>query len=76
MTWTADPGKTEARNEHGYKLTWAHNQHGTWFNAWSPRGQHVDSGHDQEIVKAMCEMHREKLEKARAVYHAKKLERA
>lgn len=76
MSWTTDPVKAEASNEHGYRLTWAHNKHGTWFNAYSPRGQHVDAGYDKEVVKAMCEMHWDKLEKARSVYRAKKLERA
>jgi hypothetical protein len=72
VSWVADPKRDSARNEHGYKITWAQNKHGTWFNGWSPRGTHIDAGYDKEIVKAMCEMHREKLEKQRAMYQAKK----
>jgi hypothetical protein len=72
MTWVADPKKREAINEHGYKISWADNKHGTWFNAWSPFGTHVDAGYDKEIVKAMCDIHRERLEKQRAMYAAKK----
>jgi len=76
MTWTVDPQKREARDEHGYRITWADNKHGTWYNAYSPQGKHIDAGYDKEIVKAMCEVHREKLAKDRAAYRAKKLERA
>lgn len=72
MTWAADPGKCEARNEHGYRITWADNKHGTWYNGYAPSGRHIDAGYDKEVVKAMCEMHREKLAKDRAMYAAKK----
>lgn len=73
MTWTADPAKREATNEHGYKITWAYGPNGrAYYNAYSPQGKHIDSGFDKEIVKAMCEMHREKLAKQRAMYQAKK----
>jgi hypothetical protein len=72
MTWVADPKKREAINEHGYKITWAHNKHGTWFNAYSPNGTHVDAGYDKEVVTAMCEIHRERLQKQRAMRAAEK----
>ena len=70
--WTMDPVRNSARNEHGYKIIWAENKHGTWYNAFSPMGRHIDAGYDKEIVKAMCEMHREKLAKQREMYQARK----
>jgi hypothetical protein len=72
MTWTADPTKHEAVNEHGYRIAWAEGPGGIYYNAYSPRGKHVDSGYDKAVVKAMCEIHREKLEKDRAIYAARK----
>jgi hypothetical protein len=72
MTWVADRVKHEAMNEHGYRITWAENKRGTWFNAYSPLGTHVDGGYDKEIVKAMCDVHRERLEKQRAMRAAEK----
>jgi hypothetical protein len=76
-TWAAEPAKREATNEHGYKITWADGPNGrAYYNAYSPQGKHIDSGFDKEIVKAMCEVHREKLAKDRAAYRAKKLARA
>lgn len=72
MTWTADPKRHEAINEHGYRITWASSKHGTWYNAYSSSGTHIDAGYDREIVKAMCEVHRERLEKQRAMRAAEK----
>lgn len=73
MTWTADPQKHEAMNEHGYRVTWATiPNRGTWYNAWSPSGAHVDAGYDKEIVKAMCEKHRDEVLRKRAMRAAKK----
>lgn len=72
MTWGADPKKHEATNEHGYRITWAHNKHGTWFNAYSPGGTHIHAGYDKEAVTAMCEIHRERLHKQRAMRAAEK----
>jgi hypothetical protein len=54
MTWVTDPAKHEAINEHGYRLSWAHNKHGTWFNGWSCDGKHLACGYD-DSGKAMCE---------------------
>lgn len=67
MTWTADPKKREAINEHGYKITWASNKYGTWFNALSPNGAHIDAGYDKEIVKARCDAHWGELQRAKAM---------
>lgn len=72
MTWTADPKKHEAMNEHGYKIVWADNKRGTWYNAYAPSGAHVDSGYDKEIVKAMCEKHRDGVMKKRSMRAAEK----
>lgn len=72
MTWAADPQKHEAMNEHGYRITWASNKHGTWYNAYSPNGTHVDAGYNKETVKAMCEIHHERLVKQRAMRAAEK----
>ena len=73
MTWTADPKKREARDEHGYRITWADNKHGTWYNGWSPTGTHVNGGYDKEVVKFRCDEHRERLEKQRAMRAAEKV---
>jgi hypothetical protein len=71
-----DPTKHEVVNAHGYLISWAKGPRGVYYNAYSPHGKHIDSGYDKEIVKALCELHRDKLEKQRADYRAKKLERA
>lgn len=66
MTWTVCNVRKEAMDDHGYRITWARDPWGELhFNAWSPSGAHVDSGRDQEILKAMCTVHREKTEKRR-----------
>jgi hypothetical protein len=75
MTWTADPKKHEAVNEHGYKITWAHNKHGTWFNAWTSTGAHIDASYDKDKMMAACDGHRELLKKQRAMRAAKKAAR-
>lgn len=67
-----DPTKNEVINEHGYRILWASGPRGVYYNAYAPSGRHIDSGYDKEIVKAMCEMHREKCAKDRAMYHARK----
>lgn len=72
MSWTANHEKHEARNEHGYRIVWAEGPRGTWFNGYSPAGKHIDAGYDKEIVKAMCDKHRENLAKDRAMYAAHK----
>lgn len=72
MTWTADPKKHEAMNEHGYRITWASNKHGVWYNAYSPFGTHVDAGYDREIVEAMCDKHRERIANQRQMRAAEK----
>lgn len=70
--WAVDPTKHEATNEHGYRITWAKNKHGTWFNAYSPSGTNVGAGYDKEVVKAMCVIHLERLQKQRAMRAAEK----
>lgn len=75
MTWTADPKKHEATDEHGYKITWAENKHGTWFNAFSPLGTSVGGGYSKDKVKAECEIHRKKLADQRAMHAARKAAR-
>ncbi len=72
MTWTADPTKHEATNEHGYVIRWADNKHGTWHNAFAPSGTHIAAGYDKEKVKAECEVHREHQAKRRAMRAAEK----
>jgi hypothetical protein len=72
MSWTADPAKHEAMNEHGYVLRWAHNKHGTWFNAYSPNGTHVDASYDKDKMQAACDAHRVMLENQRAMRVAEK----
>lgn len=75
MTWIADPKKREAMNEHGYRIVWATNKHGTWHNAYAPSGAHIDAGYDREIVKAVCEVHRERLIRQRAMAAARRAAR-
>lgn len=72
MTWTADPQKHEAMNELGYRITWASNKHGTWYNAYAPSGAHVDAGYDKDIVKAMCTKHHDEVLRKRRMRAAKK----
>lgn len=72
MTWTADPAKHEAVNEHGYRISWAHHKHGTWFNAWTPKGKHIDASYDKDKMQAVCDAHREMLAKQRAIKAAAK----
>ena len=68
-----DPTKREVVNEHGYLISWAKGPRDRiYYNAYAPSGRHIDAAYDKEIVKAMCEAHREKLAKDRATYHAKK----
>jgi hypothetical protein len=74
-SWTADPKKSEAMNEHGYRITWAHNKHGTWFNAWTPTGKHFDAGYDKVKLMAACDSHRAMLARQRAYKAAKKASR-
>lgn len=59
-------------NEHGYRITWAKNKFGTWFNAWSPSGKHVDASYDKEKMMNACDAHRVMLEKQRAMRAAEK----
>lgn len=61
MTWTADPSKHEAMNEHGYRITWADNKHGTWFNGFSPYGTSIAGAYRRDKVEAECEAHRQRL---------------
>lgn len=72
MTWTADPVKHEAVNEHGYRISWSHNKHGTWFNAWSVTGKHIDASYDKDKMTKACEEHRLMREKAKAMRDARK----
>lgn len=61
MTWTENTKLREAVNEHGYKVTWASNKHGLWYNAFTPGGKHVIGGYKREKVEAECEAHRQRL---------------
>jgi hypothetical protein len=72
MTWAVDPQKHEAMNEHGYVLRWANNKHGTWFNAYSPNGTHVDASYDKNKMQVACEAHRVMLENQKQMWMAKK----
>jgi hypothetical protein len=72
MTWTADAKKDEARDEHGYRLTWSDNKYGTYFNAYAPSGKSIASGYNQDKVKAECDVHRDRLERGRAMRAAEK----
>lgn len=57
MTWAADPAKHEAVNEHGYRITWAKNKHGTWFNAYDRNGKHLEASYDREKCVTACDSH-------------------
>lgn len=72
MTWTVNPLLSEAVNEQGYRITWAHNKHGTWHNAYAPSGSHVEAGYDLEKVKAQCVKHYDEVLRKRAMRAAKK----
>jgi hypothetical protein len=72
MTWTDVPGKSEIVNEYGYRISWAHNKHGTWFNAWTANGKHIDASYDKDKMTTACEAHQVMLEKQRAMRAAEK----
>jgi hypothetical protein len=72
MTWTVDREKREATNEQGYRIVWADNKHGTWFNAYAPSGSHVDASYDQEKMKVACDKHYDEVLRKRAMRAAKK----
>lgn len=72
MTWTVNALLHEAMNEQGYRITWADNRHGTWYNAYAPSGAHVDAGYDQAIVKAMCVKHHDEVLRKRRMRASKK----
>lgn len=59
MTWAVDTKKHEAMNADGYRITWAENKHGTWFNGFSPSGRCIEASYDKEKVKAACSAHQE-----------------
>lgn len=61
MTWVADPAKREAMNEHGYRITWAKNKFGTWFNTYDRDGKHLEASYDREKCTAACESHSQKV---------------
>lgn len=58
MTWTADPEKREAVDEHGYKVTWAKLKDRLWYNGFTPRGKHIRGGYEREQIEAECDQHR------------------
>lgn len=72
MTWAVNPLLHEAVNEHGYRIVWAENKHGTWYNAYSPKGTHIEAGYNRDVVKLMCDKHWEKQQKSRAMRSARK----
>ena len=75
MNWTVNALLAEATNERGYRITWAHNKHGTWYNAYAPSGAHVDASYDRKIVEAMCVKHYDEVLRKRAMRAAKKASR-
>jgi hypothetical protein len=76
MTWTTHPKKPEASNAHGYRITWAHDARGTWHNAWTPSGKHIDASYDKAKMIAACDAHREFLERQRGYKAEKKASKA
>lgn len=72
MTWTSDLRKCESVNEHGYRITWASNKHGTWYNGYAPSGAHVEAGYDRGKVEALCVKHYGEVLKKRATPAARK----
>lgn len=72
MTWTSDLRKCESVNEHGYRVTWASNKHGTWYNAYAPSGAHVEAGYDRAKVEAQCVKHYGEVVRKRAMRAARK----
>lgn len=72
MTWTEDTKLREAVNEHGYKVTWAGNKHGLWYNAFTPNGKHIFGGYKRDKAEVECEAHRQMLEEQRAMSAAKR----
>lgn len=66
MNWSADPKRQEAMSSCGYRITWAENKHGTWFNGYSPAGRCIEASYDKEKVKAACVEHLTKAQKVTA----------
>ena len=67
MNWTADKQSKRAVSDCGrYVITWAQNNHGTYYNSWygdSPR-KHLHGGYDKEVAKTVCEQHQRRLDNA------------
>jgi len=58
MTWHADRERHQATTREGYRITWArHPAHGLHFNAYSPRGKHLEASYDHGKCKAACDAH-------------------
>lgn len=58
MTFTFRRGVRCAASAEGYRITWAENSFGTWFNCWSPAGKQFHSGYDKGEAIAACKAHR------------------
>lgn len=61
MKWKRTQGNDkqgEAISDAGYRMTWATNNLGTWYNAWKPEPTRVlAAGYDKKAVIAACERH-------------------
>jgi hypothetical protein len=58
MNWFADPKKQQAMSDKGYVIKWVDNAvRGTFFNAYTPSGKHIEGSHDKEKCKTRCEEH-------------------
>lgn len=54
MRWKTDQDRRVAISETGYRITWANNQHGRWYNAYAPDGRHIAASYDREAVLKAC----------------------
>lgn len=57
MNWFADRKKQQAMSGKGYVIKWVNSKHGSFFNAWTPDGKHIEGSYDKEKCKAACEEH-------------------
>jgi hypothetical protein len=58
MEFVTRKGVRSATSPDGYRITWAENGHGTWFNCWSPAGKQFHSGYDKGEAIAACDAHK------------------
>lgn len=55
MRWKTDMEKRVAISESGYRITWANNHIGRWYNAYAPDGRHIAASYERGDVLRECD---------------------